>query len=144
MIEKFGENHRKSLKKRWNGFQNRIPHFYKKGGKVCVGYAIPAKRFSTKRDIAWEARISHSDITHKRIIEEERLHRERIQSVLEMAGAVCHEITPTPSGDYHVCTEILLNKMPENHELYPTLQMSKDQVDRIAKITGKLQNNTPL
>ena len=77
------------------------------------------------------------DITHRKLVEEERLNREKLQGVLEIAGAACHEMNQPLQNIYFILDE-LLEKYDDN-KIYSDL---KEQLERLKKITSKLQNIT--
>lgn len=79
------------------------------------------------------------DITEHKKAEEERLQREKLRGVLEMAGAASHELTQ-PMQAISGYSEHLLMNMPEDNPLCEELTIIKKQIERMAKITTKLQN----
>jgi len=84
---------------------------------------------------------SFIDITERKKAEEERLQREKLRGVLEMAGAASHELTQ-PMQAISGYSELLLMNMPEDNPLCEELTIIKKQIERMAKITTKLQNIT--
>jgi len=77
------------------------------------------------------------DITARKRGEEERLKREKLQGVLEMAGAACHELNQPMQHIYLLLSEIL-DENPESE----CVQELKEQLDRIREITNKVENIT--
>ena len=77
------------------------------------------------------------DITARKRAEAERLKREKVQGVLEMAGATCHELNQPLQCIYLILNEIL-EKHPDNEDI----EEIKKQFDRIREITTKLQGIT--
>ncbi len=77
------------------------------------------------------------DITHRKLVEEEKINREKLQSVLEIAGATCHEMNQPLQNMYFILDELMEKYEDEriNYEL-------KEQLGRIKKITDKLHNIT--
>ena len=71
----------------------------------------------------------------------ERIERERLQGVLEMAGAVCHELNQPLMG-VSGYSELLLMKTSEDTPQYETIRKIKGQVDRMGTITKKLMHVT--
>jgi DNA-binding response OmpR family regulator len=63
--------------------------------------------------------------------------RKKLQGVLEMAGAVCHEINQ-PLQVVSGCTEMLLMEVAESDANYATFKNIKANVDRIGKLTHKI------
>lgn len=82
-----------------------------------------------------------SDITDRRHIEEERLNREKLQGVLETAGAACHELNqPIQAISGHA--ELLMMRLPDDDPLVKHARTIKLQADRMAGITEKLRGIT--
>lgn len=81
-----------------------------------------------------------TDISQRRSAEKEAVERERLQGVLEMAGAVCHEINQ-PLQSIIGYTE-LLGMDPEPAASKLNLENIKSQASRLGKITTTLANIT--
>ena len=77
------------------------------------------------------------DITRRIQAEEERLKHEKLQGVLETAGAACHELNQPLQYIYLLLSEA----MEENPESSSLVEMKK-QLDRLREITGKLEHVT--
>jgi len=77
------------------------------------------------------------DLTEQRRVEKERNRHERLQGVLEMAGAVCHEINQ-PLMALQGFMEILASKVELTEIASKKLQQMNEQMDRIKKLTTKL------
>jgi DNA-binding response OmpR family regulator len=85
-------------------------------------------------------RVIRYGIERKRS-ERERLRREKLEGVLEMAGASCHELNqPIQVISGH--SELLLMRVSEGDPLRKNIRVIKQQVDRMAEITKKLNNIT--
>ena len=69
---------------------------------------------------------------------EERVERERLEGVLEMAGAVCHELSQ-PMQVLSVYCERFLKEMSKESPAYSEIKAIMDKIDSIADITRKLQ-----
>jgi len=68
--------------------------------------------------------------------------RQKLQGVLEMAGAVCHELNQ-PLQSIIASSELLLLGDPEtSEENYESLQAIKEGVDRLRVLTRKIWNIT--
>ena len=80
-----------------------------------------------------------TDISQRRAAEKETYERERLQGVLEMAGAVCHEINQ-PLQTILGYAELMLMGDEESNEC--RLASIKSQAARIGNITQKLSNIT--
>ncbi len=81
-----------------------------------------------------------TDISQRKAAEKETYERERLQGVLEMAGAVCHEINQ-PLQAIIGYSELLL--MGQEQEIKGnSLNSIKSQATRLGKITKRLSNIT--
>jgi len=76
----------------------------------------------------------------RKAAEKEIYERERLQGVLEMAGAICHEINQPLQAILGYAELMLMN--PEPEKTYSSLKSIKDQATRLGKITKKLSNIT--
>lgn len=63
--------------------------------------------------------------------------KEKLQGVLEMAGAICHELNQ-PLMALSGYSELLLMDMPEDGFQHKSIKKIKAQVDRVGDITKKL------
>ena len=77
------------------------------------------------------------DVTARRRAQQEQLKREKLQGILEIAGATCHEINQPLQYAYLLLNEVL-NEYPGNTNL---LEIRK-QCDRIKSITQKMEGIT--
>ena len=71
----------------------------------------------------------------------ERLKSEKLQAVIEMAGAVCHELNQ-PMMAISGYSELLLLKQGDDHPLYENLTKIIEQIERMGEITQKLMKIT--
>lgn len=78
-----------------------------------------------------------TDISQRKIVEREKYEKERLQGVLEMAGAVCHEINQ-PLQAITGYSDLLLMGSGSDKDI----DSIRFQVDRLGKITQKLSNIT--
>lgn len=90
--------------------------------------------------MAWTI-ATFTDISQRKAVEEEKVEMERLQGVLELAGAVCHEINQ-PLQAIMGFSELLLvasesEKVKENN-----IKAIKDQAYRLGTVTRKLSNIT--
>jgi PAS domain S-box-containing protein len=82
-----------------------------------------------------------SDLTEKNRAAQDRLQKEKLQGVLETAGAACHEFNQ-PLQALSGYIEILTMKTGDDEKLRAIIERIIEQVNRLARITGKLQNIT--
>ena len=71
----------------------------------------------------------------------ERLKGEKLQAVLETAGAVCHELNQ-PMMAISGYSELLLLKRVDDNSLYESLTKIIEQIERMGQITQKLMKIT--
>ena len=76
------------------------------------------------------------DITDRKRAEEERAKREKLQGVLEMAGAACHELNQPLQAAY-ILLDGLMEETQNNHA-----NTLKIQLDRVRTIIRKIENIT--
>lgn len=82
-----------------------------------------------------------SDISQRKAAEKEKIEKERLQGVLEMAGAVCHEINQ-PLQAILGYSELLLMGSESPFIEKKNLHSIKNQASRLGKITRKLSGIT--
>lgn len=109
----------------------------KKEGQVFPAH-IRVNCADSKDPMAWTI-ASFTDISLKKAAEKEIYERERLQGVLEMAGAVCHEINQPLQAILGYC-ELLL--MGPEIGMVTGLSAIKSQVARLGRITQKLAGIT--
>ena len=79
--------------------------------------------------------------TEVRKMEEDRKQKERLQIILETAGAVCHELNQ-PLMAVSGYSELMLMAMAKEDPLYDKNLKILEQVNRMGEITGKLMGIT--
>jgi DNA-binding response OmpR family regulator len=67
--------------------------------------------------------------------------KEKLDGIIEMAGAVCHEMNQ-PMQVVSGLSELLLMDIREGNPFYGNIQEIKSQIDRMGGITKKLMNIT--
>ena len=73
----------------------------------------------------------------RRQVEEERLRSERLQGVIEMAGAACHELNQ-PLQALSGYSHLLLSDLPEDSPLFGEIKKIKEMVNQLGQITQKI------
>ncbi|WP_372684027.1 PAS domain S-box protein [Desulfosarcina sp.] len=81
-----------------------------------------------------------SDLTDKNRAAQNRMQKERLEGVLEIAGAVCHEFNQ-PLQAISGYTELMAMKL-DGHEAHAYIDKLTDQIERMRGITNKLQGVT--
>ncbi len=69
------------------------------------------------------------------------IEKEKLQGILEMAGAVCHELNQ-PLQVVSGISELLTMDIKENNPLYKKMALVKEQTERMGEITLKLAKIT--
>jgi len=70
-------------------------------------------------------------------LEEERLQKERLQGVIEMAGAACHELNQ-PLQVLTAYSYYLLNDLAKDSPLLEKIKKVKEMTDQLGQITKKI------
>lgn len=81
------------------------------------------------------------DISKSKEVEKERLEKEKLLSILEMAGAVGHELN-NPLQVIVTCTEKLAPAPDDDQRISQYYRLLKNNIDKIRKTVGKFQNIT--
>ncbi|QTA86693.1 response regulator [Desulfonema magnum] len=79
--------------------------------------------------------LTQQELT-KKLLEEEKL-----EGVLEMAGAVCHELNQ-PMQSILGFSQLLIDDLSEEDPRYEYIKIIKTQIDKMGKITKKLMRIT--
>ena len=101
-------------------------------------------RFSRMLDVSSKFQgsiINLEDVTEQKNTEERLREQEKLQGVLQMAGAICHELTQ-PMQAISGNAELLLMKMSKNDNKSKKVQNILSQMGRMNNITKKLQAMT--
>jgi len=78
-----------------------------------------------------------TDVTDRKETEEISREKDRLQAVLELSGAVCHEMNQ-PLMSISGYFELILLDMPATDPSYPKIKKIQAQLERMADITKKL------
>jgi len=113
--------------------------YRRKDGTTFVGHfkmSCPDPEEPSKRAV-----FAINDISWRAQAETEKLEREKVQAVLETAGAVCHEMNQPLQGITSLSETLLMNLRAE--ELYgPQVKRIMDLTSRMSAITRKLMGIT--
>jgi len=77
----------------------------------------------------------------RRQLEEERLQRERLEGVIEMAGAACHELAQ-PLQSLSGYSHLLLTDLSEDSPLFGEIKKIQGMVNQLGQITKKIMHIT--
>ena len=89
-----------------------------------------------------QATITITDISWRKQAEEQRLDKERLQGVIELAGAVCHELNQPIQIAVFEYAKVMAMEGIVAHPMTDTLKKIKAQLDRMRQITSKLMQIT--
>lgn len=81
-----------------------------------------------------------ADLTDKNRAAQNRVQKEKLEGVLEIAGAVCHEFNQ-PLQTLSGYTELMAMQL-EGHHAQPYIEKLSAQIERMSDITDKLQGVT--
>lgn len=81
------------------------------------------------------------DITLQLEADEARREREKLEGMLEMAGAFSHEINQ-PMQVIVTATELLMYRFPNNEEVHKSVEKILKAATRMSEITGRLTKTT--
>jgi two-component system, response regulator PdtaR len=104
--------------------------------KVMEPFGYVVKPFETR-----SLMVSIEIALHRHRSESERIYREKLQAVLETAGAICHELNQ-PMMAISGNTELLMGTLDPSDPHYPRIAKIKSQVERMGAITQKLMGIT--
>ncbi|MCK5614962.1 PAS domain S-box protein [Candidatus Pacearchaeota archaeon] len=77
------------------------------------------------------------DITDRKRAETERLQKEKLQGIVELAGAVCHELNQ-PLQAISGISYLLMMDIDEDSPIYENIQAINKRVNKMGEITRKL------
>lgn len=104
--------------------------------KMMEPFGYVVKPFETRSLMA-----SIEIALHRHRSESERIYREKLQAVLETAGAICHELNqPMMAISGH--SELLMATLDPDNPVYTKIVKIKSQVERMSIITQKLMGIT--
>jgi len=83
-----------------------------------------------------------NDITDRKRAEEELRQHEKMQGVLELAGAVCHELNQPIQAISGYSQLVMMNLEDDDNKLNDKIKSIKQQIDRMGEITKKLMRIT--
>ena len=81
------------------------------------------------------------DLTEKNRAAQHRIQKEKLEGVLETAGAVCHELNQ-PLQSIMGYSQLLQMDLSGDHPLRPKLEKVLDAVEKLRQITSRLMNIT--
>ncbi|MDZ7760398.1 MAG: PAS domain-containing protein [Desulfovermiculus sp.] len=128
--------------------RDELHEILRENGRVCNAEVRFRIKSGSTLHVLWSAEVIEyggeqcliavtRDITDRKFAEQEQMRREKLQGVLEMAGATCHEMNQPLQNIFFMLDEFL--------EAYPESQTGlqiKEQMNRIRTITGKLERIT--
>jgi len=142
--EKFYENHLKgfrTFKKTGGGFFIgkilELSALRKDGTEIPVELSLSSLKLQGEFHAVGIIR----DISERKLAEKERLQKEKLQGVLEMAGAACHELNQ-PLQVILIYSKLLLKNIPESNPLHADVKTISEQTDKMVVIMKKIMRIT--
>jgi len=128
--------------------RDELHEILKAAGKVCNAEVRFRNKAGEILHVLWSAEVIEyggqqciiavtRDITDRKLAQQEQLRREKLQGVLEMAGAACHEMNQPLQN-----IVFMLDELIEENQNSETCKQIRSQVQRIRSITSKLENIT--
>lgn len=128
--------------------RDELHEILRENGRVCNAEVRFKVKSGAILHVLWSAEVIEyggkqcliavaRDVTDRKLAEQEQMRREKLQGVLEMAGAACHEMNQPLQNIFFMLDDFL--------DAYPESQIGlqiKDQMNRIRTITGKLERIT--
>jgi signal transduction histidine kinase len=115
--------------------------FFSNLGKEGKWLYFTATRLTDSSNKIVGAIETFQDLTKRKQAEKSLRESDRLHGVIEMAGAVCHEMNQ-PLMVLSGISELLALKISEDDPLLSTIQKIEVQVQRLASINHKLMNIT--
>ncbi len=81
--------------------------------------------------------VNFVDITEQKQAESERIQKEKLQGLVEIAGAVCHEMSQ-PLHAVAGLSELLIMDVKKSDPLFSNIKKIQEQTIRMSEITKKL------
>jgi PAS domain S-box-containing protein len=111
----------------------------KKDGSILHAY-VQLSSADSSNPMAWII-ATISDIADRKQAEDEKIQHEKLQAILEMAGAVCHELNQPLQAILGYSELIIMDQDPES-PLVRDLGIIRNQITRIGAITKRLSEIT--
>jgi len=105
------------------------------------GFQVGAADYITKPFNTLELLVRIRTHLKLKKAEKERLQKEKLKSILELAGAVCHELVQ-PLQTISGLSEIMLLTINKDEPLYAKISEIRQQVKRMVEIIKKLRGIT--
>ena len=128
--------------------RDELHEVLRENGRVCNAEVRFRIKSGTIIHVLWSAEVIQyegqecliavtRDITDRKLAEQEQVQRERLQGVVEMAGATCHEMNQPLQNIF-----FMLEELAEEHPGSSVCSEIKKQAERIRQITNKLEHIT--
>lgn len=109
----------------------------KKGGRKWILETVTPIQFEGSRAILGY----FMDITDSKRAEKEKREKEKVQAILELAGAVCHELN-NPLQVAVFCSDYLAGGSWHEQTMARNIQLLQNSMQRLVEITEKFQGIT--
>ena len=112
----------------------------KKDGTVFPAH-ITINYLDTADPFSWTV-TSITDLTARENTRKEKISHEKLEGILEMAGAICHELNQPLHAILGYCDLLMMESAVNKDEVRDILNIIIEQVGRINKITKRLTSIT--
>jgi PAS domain S-box-containing protein len=106
-------------------------------GRKRNGQTVPLEIVTGRLSKGNGAVLLLRDITERKGVEEERMKRERMEGILETAGAVCHKLNQ-PLQSISGFSDLVMMEVEEGNSLHGYAKGIKNQVQRMGELTMAL------
>jgi len=138
-----GSESKSEITRKLNAVTKGKIQFFEWVHSKCNGKTFSAEvtlnQINLKTNIFLQATIR--DVSQRKKAEDEKAWRERLQGVIEMSGAVCHELNQ-PLQVISGYSELMFEDIAKENPLYNKISKIKAEVDRVTKINRKLMKIT--
>jgi signal transduction histidine kinase len=106
----------------------------KDGSEIPLEYS-----FSMHRDEKGEFSMAViRDITERKKLEKERIEREKLSALMELAGATAHELSQ-PLTTILGCAETIIRKTSQQDPLFKQLSLIAKETERLSSMIKKIR-----
>lgn len=131
------KNYRKKVSEKWGDDSDQLVKVENREFEIkCKNGQV--KHIEFRSTFLKDQRISVlTDVTSRKKSEEILREKDRLQGVLELSGAVCHEMSQ-PLMSIQGYFDLILMDIQKDHPLYSKIDKIHSQIDRLSDITKKL------
>ncbi|MBF0302160.1 MAG: GAF domain-containing protein [Desulfamplus sp.] len=138
--ESFIENGKTIYSTIYEGKRTEIEINLKKKDGSIFPASIHISAAAPENPMAWII-ATFTDLSTRKIADAEKIKNEKLQGVLEMAGAVCHELNQPLQALVGYSELIMMDQRPDS-QISKDMAAIKKNIERIARITQRLATIT--